>query len=119
MKDQIDATEKPLDLVESNNDTQKEALQKVKSELEKGLTLLAAHQKQIKLADRSEYGWAIVDEYEDHWLALDKNDTKRIEKSKMTVLTKTLKRKIATNRCASRQVQDCLQKTWEQLSAHE
>ena len=33
IKDQVDATEKHLDLVELNNDTQKEALQKAKSEL--------------------------------------------------------------------------------------
>ena len=61
VKDQIDAAEKHLDLVEPNNDRQKEALQKAKLELEKGLTLRAARQKQIKLVDRSEYGWTIVD----------------------------------------------------------
>ena len=33
IKDQVGATEKHLDLVELNNDTQKEALQKAKSEL--------------------------------------------------------------------------------------
>lgn len=86
MKDQIHTQEKPLDLVEPNNDTQKVAQQKAKSELEKGLTLLEACQKQIKLADRSEYGWPIVDEYKDHGLTLDKDDTKRIEKSKMAVV---------------------------------
>ena len=86
MKDQIDTMEKPLDLVEPNNDTQKVAQQKAKTEQEKGLTLLEACQKQIKLADRSEYGWPIVDKYEDHGLTLDKDDTKRIEKSKMAVV---------------------------------
>ena len=35
MEDQIDATEKYLDLVEPNNSTQKKALQKVKLVLEK------------------------------------------------------------------------------------
>lgn len=35
MKDQIDTMEKPLDLVEPNNDTEKVAQQKAKTELEK------------------------------------------------------------------------------------
>lgn len=119
MKDQIHTAGKPLDLVEPKNKIQKEALQKAKSKLEKGLILLAAHQKQIKLADRSEYRWEIADKYKDYGLTMDKDDTKRIKKSKMAVVAKTPKRKKAANCCTSRQVQGCLKKTWEQLPAHE
>ena len=43
--------------------------------------LLAGRQKRIKLADRSEYGWAVVDEYEDDELALDEDDAKGQEGS--------------------------------------
>ena len=42
----------------------------------------------------SEYGWALVDEYEDDELASDDNDAKRIEKA---AATKAWKRKKAAN----------------------
>ena len=94
MKDQIDFAEKHLDLLEPLSEVQKEALQKAKDKLGKGLMLLAGHQKRIKLADRSEYGWAVVDEYEDDELVLAEDDAKRIEKA---VAAKVVKRKKATN----------------------
>ena len=50
VKDQIDAAEKHLDLLEPPSESQQVALQRVKDKLEKGLTLLAAGQKRIKLA---------------------------------------------------------------------
>ena len=64
VKDQIDSAGKHLDLLEPSSEAQTVALQKAKDELEKGLSLLASRQKRIKLADRSEYGWAVIDEYE-------------------------------------------------------
>ena len=98
IKDQIEAAEKQLDLLETATETQGEVLQRAKEELQKGLTLLADHQKRIKLVDRSEYGWALVDEYEDDELASDDNDAKRIEKA---AATKAWKRKKAAvvDRC--------------------
>ena len=77
MKDQIDSAEKHLYLLKLSLEAQKEALQKTKDELGKGLKLLAGRQKRIRLADRSEYQWAVVDKYEDYELALDEDDTKR------------------------------------------
>ena len=56
VKDQIDMANKQLELVELPNKAQREALQKAKVELKKGQNLLAARQKRIELADRSEYG---------------------------------------------------------------
>ena len=45
-----------------------------------GRQLITHRQKLLKLADRSEYGWSVVDEYEDG-LADDSEDKKRIEKA--------------------------------------
>ena len=89
-------------------------LQRAKEELQKGLTLLADRQKRIKLADRSQYGWALVDEYEDDELALDDNDSKRIEKAEKAAATKACKRKKAANPCSGRQMQGPQPRTWEQ-----
>jgi len=102
VKDQIDAAGKHLDLLEPSMEAQRETLQKARDELDKGLTLLAGRQKRIKLADRSEYGWA---EYEDDELASDEDDAKRIEKAEKTVAAKALKKKKAPNLRANRQVQ--------------
>ena len=67
--------------------------------------LLAGRQKRIKLADRSEYGWAVVDEYKDDELALDEDDAKGIEKAKKAVAAKVMKQKKATNPRAYRPTQ--------------
>ena len=45
IKDQIEAAEKQLDLLETTTKTQGEVLQRAKEELQKGLTLLADRQK--------------------------------------------------------------------------
>ena len=71
---------KHLDLLELSVPAQKESLEKVKEKLQKGLVLLAGHQKRIKMAHHSKLGWAVVAEYEDDKLASDKNDAKRSRK---------------------------------------
>ena len=119
VKDQIDSAEKHLDLLEPSSEAQKEALQKAKDELGKGLMLLAGRQKRIKLADRSEYGWAVIDEYEDDELASDEDDAKRIEKAEKAVAAKVVKRKKATNPRAYRPTQGRQQRLWEQPPAPE
>lgn len=60
---------------------QQESLQKAKEELQKGLMLLAACQKRIRIANHLEFGWETVDEYEDDELALDEDDAKQLEKA--------------------------------------
>ena len=119
IKDQIEAAEKQLDLLETTTKTQGEVLQRAKEELQKGLTLLADRQKRIKLADRSEYGWALVDEYEDDELASDDNDAKRIEKAEKAAATKAWKRKKAANPRSGRQMQGRQQRAWEQPTVQE
>ena len=57
-------------------------LEKVKTSLEEGETLISERQKHILLTDKSDYEWATVDEYKKHSLADDSNDEKRIFKAK-------------------------------------
>ena len=54
---------------------------KAKEELAEGMTLLHNRQKLIKLADKSEFGWATVQEYIDDELADDEADASKIKKA--------------------------------------
>ena len=42
-----------------------------------------SRQKAIRIADRSEYGWATVEEYEEDELAANSNDGKRLFRAEM------------------------------------
>ena len=70
-------------------------LEKVKNDLEEGEKLISERQKNILLADKSDYGWATVNEYKKHSLADDSDDEKRIFKAKSRTRTSvnTLKKK--------------------------
>ena len=61
--------------IRQNNHQMLEAMQKM---LE---LMMAECQKHILLADKSEFGWATVNEYQKHELAADSEDEKRIYKS--------------------------------------
>ena len=62
-------------------------LEKVKTSLEEGETLISERQKHILLTDKSDYGWATVDEYKKHSLVDDSDDEKRIFKAKSRART--------------------------------
>ena len=96
VKNQFLAMGKHLDSIEANNDTGREALEKAKRELEPGLQLIAARQKRIKVADRSEFGWATVDEYEQDALAENEDDAKHLEGAEKAASLKSAKWKRPT-----------------------
>ena len=54
---------------------------KAKEELNEGISLLNNRQKIVKLADKSEFGWATVQEYVCHDLADDEADASKIKKA--------------------------------------
>ena len=60
---------------------EKKKLDKAKKELEVGKKLLSKHQKLIKLADRSECGWATVSAYVTDDLADTPEDERRVSKA--------------------------------------
>ena len=68
------------------------ALEKVKQTLPMGKDALAHRQMLIKVADRSELGWAVVAEYDVDALAADSND-KRLERAKRVAELKVAAKK--------------------------
>uniref|UniRef100_A0A1X7VSP3 Uncharacterized protein n=1 Tax=Amphimedon queenslandica TaxID=400682 RepID=A0A1X7VSP3_AMPQE len=68
----------------------KQTLDNAKDLLQQGLLSLAKRQKHFKMADCSEQGWAVVQEYPADALADDSDDEKKIEKAE-----KASKRKAA------------------------
>ena len=50
---------------------EKATLKRAETKLEEGTKALAEQQKHIKVADRSEFGWATVNYYQDDPLASD------------------------------------------------
>ena len=68
------------------------AVEKAKELLKEGEELIKNRQKQIKIADRSEFGWVTVDEYVDDELAEDSDDEKRLFRAEGRA-----KRKVKTN----------------------
>ena len=93
VKDQLDAVGRQLDQFEPSSMVQKELLEKAEEELTKGVMLIAARQKRIKIADRSEFGWGTVDEYEEEELASNNEDEKRLEKADKAASAKAAKKR--------------------------
>ena len=54
------------------------AIEKARAAVQEGEKLIDARQKNIKIADRSEHGWATVAEYEEDELADNSDDEKRL-----------------------------------------
>ena len=61
------------------------AVEKAKTQLEEGLKLVCEHQKLILTADRSEHGWATVEEYLEDELVVNSDDEKRMQKAEFRV----------------------------------
>lgn len=74
----------------------KKELKKAQQALEEGKGLLIVRQKHIKMADRSDHGWATVAEYQEDELASDSEDEKKMERAERSAerkLAKSRKRK--------------------------
>ena len=61
--------------------------------LRKAVEMLERRMRLIKMADRSEYGWAVVAEYEADELAVDSDDEKRIYRAEKEAEKKWLKKR--------------------------
>ena len=70
-----------------------EGYEKATQEMEAGEALLLNRQKMIKLADRSELGWSVVEEYEADELADNSEDEKKIARAEKEAERKAIKRK--------------------------
>ena len=69
------------------------AMQHVLEGLRKGRALIEERQKLIRLADCSEHGWGMVDEYTADDLAEDSEDQKRIDKAERAAEQKAGKKR--------------------------
>ena len=74
------------------------AVDKALKALDEGIELLATRQKLIKIADRSELGWKVVEEYEADELASGSEDEKKLERAERTAERKAVKKRKATTR---------------------
>ena len=78
--DKVAAAAAAIGKVDTTSSSSKALLDRAAKELQEGTALLVHRQKVIKLADRSEAGWAVVEEYEGDDLANDSDDERRMEK---------------------------------------
>ena len=77
---------KKLLVTESN----KAGLESAKELLQRGMALIIRRQKHIKMADCSDNGWAVVQEYEADELADNSDDEKKIEKTERAAKKKAV-----------------------------
>ena len=98
VKDRMESAATSLEKVDPSTAASKTALDDTKKELEEGMQFIAQWQKLIRLADRSEYGWDAVNEYEKDELAEDDDDAKRLEKAEKVAEQKAFKKRRAAGR---------------------
>ena len=77
----------------ATDDKTAKIVENVREELTQGREEIANRQKKIKMADRSEYSWGMVEAYERDELADDSADEKRMEKAEKEAERSAVKRK--------------------------
>ena len=78
-KHQFEHAESVLDKLESAKDTLNiNATSKAKTAIKEGVALVTKRMKIIKIADKSQYSWATIQEYLSDELASDSEDKKRL-----------------------------------------
>ena len=84
--------------LESTGPAASSAVKRAQEAISAGRKLIAERQKLIKIADRSDLGWAVVAEYTADELAEDSDDEKRLEKAERAAERKAAKRRKAPER---------------------
>ena len=74
------------------------ALKSAKELLQQGTKTIAERQKHIRLADRSDYGWQLVEAYQQDELADSKKDAKKIEDAEKAVELKNRRKRKTSDR---------------------
>ena len=93
----ITAAKLELARVKPTDKGQQECLKKAEAHLDEGKKALGTRQKHIMVADRSDYGWATVQQYDINPLAMDSEDEKRLEKAEKEAERLANKRRRAGN----------------------
>ena len=89
------------------------AVEKAKTLLEEGTKLVCERQKLIRMADRSEHGWVIVEEYLEDELADNSDDDKRMQKAEYRAGRRV---KAAAAKNSKKKAGSIMQKRPEQVS---
>ena len=79
--------------LECERSTDEESKEAAVHSLQKAAEMLERRMKLIRMADRSEYGWAVVAEYESDELAMDSDDEKRISRAEKEAEKKWLRKR--------------------------
>ena len=79
--------------IHPSTEKERRSLEALKAQLQEGIQAIACRQKRIKVADRSDYGWAVVKAYDNDELASDSEDEKRLFKAEKTAEREISKRK--------------------------
>ena len=79
--EQVASAASRIGRVEVAEERGSELLKEAKEDLDEDMKILSRRQKMIKFADRSEAGWAVVEEYKEDALASNSEDEKRMEKA--------------------------------------
>ena len=95
MEQHIDTAQHELSKIDTSsmNEEAKKTIEAVREELKEGQQEVAARQKRIRLGDRSEYGWATAEAYNDDELAEDPADEKKMADTEKEAAEVTKKRK--------------------------
>ena len=93
LKDRIEAASAHLAKLKPASEPETAALKAATEELQEGAKAIHMRQKLIRIADRSDLGWQVVEAYESDELASDDEDAKRLEKAQKSAEQKDLKNK--------------------------
>ena len=93
IKERVETATDLLSKVKPASDRDAATLKAAAEELEEGTKALLTRQKLIKMADRSELGWQVVEAYESDELASGEEDAKRIEKAEKAAEQKAERRR--------------------------
>ena len=97
LDDSITAAKLELAQVKPTDKGQHKCLNKAEAHLDEGKKALGTRQKHIMVADRSDYSWATVQQYDINPLVTDSEDEKRLEKAEKEAKRLANKRKRAGN----------------------
>lgn len=102
IKDKMETTTAAITKANPAGASDRTALEQAKKELQEGIQTILQQQKLIRLADRLEYGWDAVNEYEKDKLAEDDDDAKHLEKAEKAAEQKALKKRKTATRSRGR-----------------
>ena len=80
MEEAMSSAREELAKIKPADPDERAALKKADTKLDEGIKSLIERQKHIKVADRSEFGWATVHYYQDDPLASDSEDEKNLNR---------------------------------------